>query len=109
MKILKQWFYIYVCPIKLIIQIIIVLCVLYEKKNVFYRYKDTLDDRADIAIALLAAAKANHVNIIDIILRKDDAFQDERKSSVLHVLDEVSHFPIWKVAVFEGLSCIFEV
>ena len=81
-----------------------------RKKNVFYRYKDTPDDRADIAIALLAAAKANHVNIIDIILRKDDdAFQDERKSSVLHVVDEVSHFPIWKVAVFEGLSCIFEV
>lgn len=86
------------------------LHVLKFKKNVFYRYKDTPDDHADIAKALLAAARAYHVNIIDIILRKDDdVCQDERKSSVLYVVDEVSRFPIWKVAVFEGLSCIFEV
>ena len=78
-----------------------------------YRYTDWVNrkgDDVDIAKALLAAAKANHVKIVDIILRKDDdAFQDDNKLSVLHVVDESSGLCIWKVAVLEGYSCIFEV
>ena len=79
------------------------------------RYKEWVNregDDIDIAKALLAAAKANHVKIVDTILRKDDdAFQDDSKLSVLHVYDELNFggFYVWKVAVREGLSCIFEV
>ena len=66
------------------------------------------DDGIDIAKALLAAAKANHIKIVDFILRKDDdAFQDDSKLSVLHV--EINGLYTWKIAVFEELSCIFEV
>lgn len=65
-------------------------------------------DGIDIAKALLYAAKGNHVNVVDILLRKDDdAFHDNSKRSVLHV--EVNGNRVWKIAVLEGLSCIFEV
>ena len=63
------------------------------------------DDGIDIAKALLAAAKANHVKIVDIILRKDN--QDDSIMSVLHV--EINGLYTWKIAVLEELSCIFEV
>ena len=63
------------------------------------------DDGIDIAKALLAAAKANHVKIVDIILRKDN--QDDSEMSVLRV--EINGLYTWKIAVLEELSCIFEV
>lgn len=66
-------------------------------------------DDIDIAKALLAAAKANHVKIVDVILRKDDdAFENDNKLSVLHVEPKKS-WHTWKIAVHEGWSCIFEV
>ena len=75
-----------------------------------HRYDDWVErpgDDTDIAKALLAAAKANHVKIVDIILRKDyDAGEDD-KDSVLTV--EINGLPTWKMAVLEELSCIFEV
>ena len=77
-----------------------------------HRYGDWVErpddvDRLDIAKALLAAAKANHVKIVEIILRKDsNVFQH---GSVLKVLDESSGFCMWQVAVLEGHPCIFEV
>ena len=77
-----------------------------------HRYTDWVNrpgDDIDIAKALLAAAKANHVKIVDIILRRDDdAFEDDNKLSVLHVEPKTS-WHTWKIAVHEGLSCIFEV
>ena len=52
-----------------------------------HRYTDWVNrpgDDIDIAKALLAAAKANHVKVVDIILRRDDdAFEDDNKLSVL--------------------------
>ena len=66
------------------------------------------DDGIDIARALLAAAKGNHVKVVDIILKlDDDAFQNESRKSVLHV--QLNGVDTWKIAVQEGLSCIFEV
>ena len=80
---------------------------------ILHRYDKWVDrpgDDTDIAKALLAAAKANRVKILEIILRiDDDAFQNANKLSVLHVADKLSGFYTWKVAVLEGLSCIFEV
>ena len=83
---------------------------------VFYavhRYDNWVErpgDDTDIANALLAAAKANHVKILEIILQIDDnAFQNPNRLSVLHVADKLSGFYTWKVAVLEGLSCVFEV
>ena len=76
-----------------------------------YRYSGWVeqdDDGVDIARALLAAAKGNHVKVVDIILKiDDDAFQDEKRKSVLHV--QLNGVETWKIAVQEGLSCIFEV
>ena len=65
-------------------------------------------NRIDIAKALLVAAKGNHVKVVDNILRRDhDAFQDDNEDSVLHV--KLNKEELWKIAVQEGLSCVFEV
>ena len=75
-----------------------------------HRYDNWVErpgDDTDIAKALLAAAKANHVKIVDIILRKDDEAVQENKGTVLEVY--INELPIWKKAVLEELSCIFEV
>ena len=74
------------------------------------RYTQRIDqgDGVDIARALLAAAKGNHVKVVDIILRiDDDAFRDRTESTVLRV--KLKGVETWKIAVQEGLSCIFEV
>lgn len=78
---------------------------------IIYRYSGWVeqeDDGIDIAKALLVAAKANHIKVVDIILRNDDdAFQDDSRKSVLHV--QLNGEEMWKIAVQEGLSSIFEV
>ena len=76
------------------------------------RYTEWIDgsteDGVDIAKALLVAARHNHINVVEAILRRDDdAFNDVSRRSVLHV--EVKGNEVWKIAVLEGLSCIFEV
>ena len=74
------------------------------------RYTQWIDqgDGVDIARALLAAAKGNHVKVVEIILRMDDdAFRDKTRYSVLRV--KLNGVETWKIAVQEGLSCIFEV
>ena len=83
----------------------------------YFRYTGWIfendDDGTDIARALLAAAKGNHIKVVDVILRMDDdAFQHgsrkhETISSVLYV--QLNGMETWKIAVQEGLSCIFEV
>ena len=85
----------------------------YQLYHVYiHRYDDWVErrgrgDDTDIAKALLAAAKANHVKIVDIILRKDDDVVKDAKDSVLQV--KINGMPTWKMAVVEELSCIFEV
>ena len=78
---------------------------------IIYRYSGWVekeDDGIDIAKALLVAAKANYIKVVDIILRiDDDAFQDDSRKSVLHV--QLNGEEMWKIAVQEGLSSIFEV
>ena len=75
-----------------------------------YRYTEWIDgdDGIDIGQALLLGAKGNHVNVVDVIVRRDDdAFNDDSRNSVLHV--KIKGNQVWKIAVLEGLSCIFEV
>ena len=78
----------------------------------YFRYTGWIfengDDEIDIARTLLAAAKGKHIKVVDLILRMDDdAFQHGTRKSVLHV--KLNGMETWKIAVQEGLSCIFEV
>ena len=78
--------------------------------NTYYRYTEWVDqeDGIDLAKALLAAARGNHLEVVEIILRMDDdAFHDKNRYSVLRV--QLNGVETWKIAVQDGLSCIFEV
>lgn len=65
----------------------------------FIRYKDN-SDKSDIAKALLAAARGDHAKIVECILQKDNTLIVERVSN-----DE----ELWKQAITEELTCVFEV
>ena len=65
----------------------------------FIRYKDN-SDKSDIAKALLAAGQGDHAKIVECILQKDNTLIVERVSN-----DE----ELWKQAITEELTCVFEV
>ena len=63
------------------------------------RYKDN-SDKTDVAKGLLAAARGGHAKIVEYILQKDNTLIAERVSN-----DE----ELWKQAITEELTCVFEV
>ena len=67
----------------------------------YYRYTDLVDedDGIDKAKALLVAARGSHFKVVESILIAD--------LSVLYV--QLCGMETWKIAVQDGLSCIFEV
>ena len=74
----------------------------------YYRYNDLVDDDGiDKAKALLAAARGNHLKAVECILMDDPIASDAITSSVLGV--QLNGVMTWKIAVQDGLSCIFEV
>ena len=63
------------------------------------RYTEN-DDKSDVAKALLEAARGGHAKVVECILQKDNT---------LIVVKVSNDEELWKQAITEELTCVFEV
>ena len=65
-----------------------------------YRDENKVDEnKVDMAMALLAAARGHHTDIVKCILQKDQSIIEQ----------EIKDMPLREQAIHDDLSCIFEV